>query len=423
MDMLVVHAAQIVTPEHSPQPLRGVDQGKVRVIEDGALLVRDGRILAVGPTAQVQALPDAQGVPSLNARGHVVLPGLVDVHTHPLYAGTRADEYEQRLRGLSSQDIRDLGGGMPRTVERVRALDEEALTALAAAHSRRMAAAGTLLIEMKTGYGLTLASELRMLAALGRLGSDEPDASIVPCFLGAHFVPPDFQGDANAFADLVVREMLPAVHAQGIAELCDVGCDPGFFSLEQTDRILRAAMALGLRGRLHADSVADAGAWELAVRLGIAGADHLNATSDAAIRRAGASTTAAVLLPAAELFYREPTRANARLFIDTGVPVVVASDHSSSIEVSDLAAVLSLACVWYGLTPAEVLVATTLNAAFVLGRASNHGSLSEGKWADFWLAQGHDYRHVFQRFGYPLARRVFRHGCEIPFHGTDDGRE
>ena len=391
----------------------------------------EGRVIGVGPRDGVEARLEANGYSlsrfaRLDADGGVVTPGLVDPHTHLLFAGTREGELVLRQQGAGYLEILQAGGGILSTVAATRAADEETL----AAHGRRwldeMLRHGVTTVEAKSGYGLDLATELRLLEVAHRLGREGP-VEVVPTFLGAHAVPPEYHArpdGTEAYVRHVIEEQLPGVVAQGRARSCDVFCERGVFTADQSRRILRSAMGYGLAVRLHADELAPSGGAELAAELGALSADHLHTPSDeglAALAEAagGDHPTVATLLPATTWFLMADEAAPARRFIDAGVPVALGTDFNPGTSPTpNLPLVMTIACLEMGLSPAEALAAVTINAAHAVGVARDAGSLEPGKLADIviWRAPhvgqlpywvGADLVDVVVKRG----RVVYRRGC------------
>jgi imidazolonepropionase len=385
---------------------RGKAQGEVAVLPDVAVACCDGHILAVGPEPEVIGeIANAGLAPStfarLDARGGFVTPGLVDAHTHLLFAGTRELEWRMRAAGAGYLDILAAGGGILSTVAATRAASDEELLGGARARLARMLANGTTTAEAKSGYALDVKGELRMLALIHHLSAEGP-VELVPTFLGAHAVAPEFRDGrdpaeaTDAYLASVVEEQLPAVAEQGIARFCDVFCESGVFSAEQSGRILRAAADLGIAARLHADELAPSGGAELAAELATElpertrarSADHLAAPSDEGVAAlAGAAAegrpVVATLLPATTWFLGKRHFAPARRLIDAGVPVALASDlNPGTSPTLGLPLVMSIACTEMGLSPAEALAAVTINAAHSLGLGDRLGSIEPGKQAD-----------------------------------------
>jgi imidazolonepropionase len=376
-------------------------------LSDGALVSRDGRIDWVGPTADLPPLsPDAEVI---DATGQVVLPGFVDSHTHLIFAGSREDEFEQRLRGLTYQEIAERGGGINATVRRVRAASKEELKALARPRLRRLLQHGVTTVEVKSGYGLTTADEVKCLEAVAELNAEGP-AELVPTFLGAHAVPPEYRSDRDGYLRLLLDEMLPEVARGRLAEFCDVFCEAGVFSVEESRRILTRARDLGFRLKLHADELTPLGGAELAAGMGAVSADHLLCVTDAGIDALARSGTVATLLPGTA-FFLGVAYAPARRLIERGVTVALASDcNPGTCPTENLPLVGAMACTQMKMLPAEVVNALTLNAAAALGRADRIGSLEPGKQADLIVCDVPDYRHLFYHFGINPVRRVIKRG-------------
>jgi imidazolonepropionase len=408
MATVLLHAAQLagVAPPGGAAK-RGLGLRDPGLVPDGAVVLDGERIAWVGPSADLPPLPP--GAEVLDVSGRVVLPGLVDSHTHLLFAGDRVDEFEQRLGGLSYQEISARGGGIRSTVRQVRRAGRAELVDLARPRLRRLLAFGVTTVEVKSGYGLTLADELKCLEAVADLAAEGP-VELVPTFLGAHAVPPEHAADRAGYLKLLCDDMLPEVARAGLAEFCDVFCETGVFSLEESARVLERARALGLRLKLHADELSPLGGAELAARLGAASADHLLCVSEAGIAALASSKTVATLLPGTA-FFLGLDFAPARRLIDAGAAVALASDcNPGTCPTENLPLVGAMACARMGLLPAEALNALTLNAAAALGRADRLGSLTPGKQADLLVCSVPDYRHLFYHFGANHVERVFKRG-------------
>ena len=378
-ELLLYNAGQIFTAAGGPR--RGARLAEKTVADGDALLARDGIVAAVGPRAAVER-EAGNDCETLDCGGRLVTPGLVDCHTHLVYGGSRADEYETRLRGASYLEIFEAGGGILDTVRRTRAASEDELFASARRRADVLLSHGTTTAEVKSGYGLTTEAELKMLRVAARLG-DETALDVVPTFLGAHALPPEFAERRGDFVALVAREMVPTVAAEGLAEYVDVFCDRGAFTVEETRTVLEAARDAGLKLRLHADEFEALGGTELAVEMGAAAVDHLAVATESGIRALAASDTVAVLLPGTTIFLGASHFAPARALIEAGALVAVASDHNpGSCHAASLRAILTPAATYLKLTPAEILHAVTVNAAYSLGRAGQIGSLEPGKAAD-----------------------------------------
>jgi imidazolonepropionase len=377
------------------------------LIDDGALLIEEERIEWVGRTPDVPPIPANAAI--IDATDKIVLPGFIDSHTHLIFAGSREGEFEQRLQGMSYQEIAARGGGINATVQRVRQASRGELKRQARRRLDRLLRFGVTTVEVKSGYGLTLADELKCLEVIAELNAEGP-LELVPTFLGAHAVPPEFRSDRDGYVRLVIDTMLPEIAGARLAEFCDVFCETGVFSLDESHRILTRARDLGLRLKLHADELTPLGGAELAARLGAVSADHLLCITDAGIDALARSGTVATLLPGTAFFLGMPY-APARRLIERGVPVALASDcNPGTCPTENLPLVGAMACTQMKMLPAEVVTALTLNAAAALGRANHLGSLEVGKQADLIICDVPDYRHLFYHFGVNHVWRVIKRG-------------
>jgi imidazolonepropionase len=383
-------------------PRRGKALSNLGTIKDGALLVRDGSIAAVGSRAKVEALPEAREAEKLDVGGRVVLPGFVDSHTHLIHAGSRAMEYELKTAGASYEEIARKGGGILNSVKKLRAATSEALKHRARAALREFAAHGTTTIEAKSGYGLDLANELKILELHKELRSEQP-LEIVSTFLGAHVIPPEFRGKpggAEEYVALLVETLLPEVANGKLAEFCDVFCDRGAFSREQSRQILEAGKRYGLAPRLHAEQLTRTGAAQLGVQLGAASCDHLEQVNRADIRALAKSRTVATLLPGCDFHLGLKGYAPARALIEAGAIVALSTDFNPGTSpTSSMPMILSLACAQLRMTPAETIVAATINSAYALHREQQIGTLEAGKLADIAVFEVDDYREIPYYFG------------------------
>jgi len=408
-DLNIVNAAALARVSDNGVARRGPTQGQLDIVTNGAVAVRNGVIVAVGDTAAVLAEHGEAGVRTIDAAGRTVLPGLVECHSHPIFDGERHDEYAERLGGASLAEVAAKGGGIWRSVVATRAADGDVLLRRLVVAYDRILAGGVTTLEVKSGYGLTTAEELRELELLQR-SRDLTPMQLVTTFLGAHVVPRDLDGDpdarATAYTDLIDTAMLPAVAAQGIAEFQDVTVEDGFFTPAQALQLMRRSHALGLPVRVHADAWKPSLGWRTAVEGGAISAEHLTYTDDAEIVAVGSTDTVAVLLPIAELIYMTDRRANARLFIEQHVPVAIATDYCSSIHATSLLNTLATAAPWFRMTPAEVIVGATLNAAYSLGRQSTCGSLDVGKRGDIVLLDCPHPQEICLAVGAPLIDAV-----------------
>jgi len=404
-DLLIHSAAQLcVIPPQNGGPQRGHSLGNLGLIEDGAVACADGRIAAVGPTAEVRA--DWQAAVEVDGSGKVVCPGFVDPHTHVVWASDRASEFEQRVRGATYMEIMAAGGGIMSTVRATRAATLAQLVAETCPRLDRMLAHGSTTIEVKTGYGLTVADELKTLNAIAMLDADHP-VTLIPTFLGAHAIPTEYKDDPDGYVDLVVEEMLPAVKSIS----CDVFCEEGAFSLAQTRRILEAARALGFGLKVHADEFKPLGGTALAVELGAVSADHLVCTPPEEIKLLGQSDTVAVALPATPFGLAHHDYTPAQAILDAGGILALATDcNPGTAWCESVPFVIALACRYLHLTPAQALVATTLNAAYAVGLGDDVGGLTVGRAADILVLDLPDYRHLGYRFGTNPVAMVIKDG-------------
>ncbi len=400
--LAVVNCKQVVTVGG---PKRARTRGEMRdlaFIRDGAMLVRNGIVEAVGPRNEIEQMGLEQ-IPVIDAGGGVLLPGFVDAHTHAVFAGTRVDEFERRALGETYEQIAAAGGGIRSTVEKTREASEDELLEAGRRYATWFTRCGTTTVEAKSGYGLTAEAELKILSVIKQLG-------FVPTFL-AHEIPDEYRGDRDAYVELLIDEMLPAVIMQGFAEYCDVFCERNVFTVEQSRAILSRAHELGLGMRVHADQLSRSGGAELAAHLGAATADHLEQIDAHGIEALAANRVQPVLLPASVYTLGLSCFAPARQMIDAGLAVVLATDFNpGSSPTPSVPFVLSLACTHMRMTPAEAITAATINAAYSLGRGDEIGSLEPGKRADFVIYDCGDYREIPYFAGIELATDVYIDG-------------
>jgi imidazolonepropionase len=406
LDLNIINAAQIARIKDHGGPRKGALQGELDLLADGAVVIRNGLIVAVGPSTILREY--SGDAPTLDAAGRSVLPGLVECHCHPLFVGNRHWEFSRRLGGATSRQIRQEGGGIWSTIVATRKAEDQALLDGVARAYRAILAGGVTTLEVKSGYGQSTGQELRMLDLLRRSASSTP-MDLVYTFLGAHIAPQD-GSSAEAYAQVVRDVMAPAVARQGIAEFQDLSCERGDFSAEIARELLDASRRLGMPTRVHADASSASQGWSTAVAGGAVAADHLTFTPDEEIRAVGSTETVAVLLPTAEQFYLTPRRANARLFIETNVPVAIATDYCSSFQATSLALSISQACSWFRLAPAEAIVGATLNAAYVLRRNHDRGSIEVGKRGDLTILDCAHPDELGVRIGAPVIRQVVSQG-------------
>jgi imidazolonepropionase len=413
--LLITGCKQLLTLR-GPVPRRGRALRELGIIPDGALLVRDGRIVAVGTRKAIERRKDARRAKKLDLGGRVVLPGFVDSHTHLVFAGNRAEEYEKRIAGATYEQIARAGGGILSTVRKLRTAEAGALFARAHDWLLSFAAHGTTTVEAKSGYGLDAASELKMLRVMSALRR-HARLDIVPTFMGAHVVPPEFKKRPDAYVDLLVRKLIPYVAREGLAEFCDVFCDRGAFTVAQARRILTAARVCGLGPRIHAEQIAHTGAARLAVELHAASADHLEKVNAADIRALAASDVTCTLLPGCCFHLGLEHYAPARKLMDAGAIVALATDFNPGTSPTlNMQMVLSLACTQMRMSPAEAIAAATINAAHSLRRGDRIGSLEVGKFADIAVFEVEDYREIPYYFGVNHCTLTLKRGTAL--HGA-----
>ncbi len=394
-------------------PRTGPDMAELGIIQNGGMLIRDGRIEDVGTSDEIQK--KAGNADVIDARGRVVLPGFVDAHTHLVFAGNRLDDFERRARGDTYEQIAKAGGGIWSTVEKTRAASEADLLVEAKKHADWFLSFGTTTVESKSGYGLSPEDELKILRVMRRLRQETP-LEIVPTFLGAHAIPRKMQ--PNEYVDLVVDEMLPQVASENLAEFCDVFCERGYFDIEQSRRILAAAKNVGLKLRIHADQLSNSGGARLAADLKATTADHLEKTDGQGIAVLKSGGVQPVLLPGSVYALGSTRYPRAREMIEAGLAVVIATDFNpGSSPTPSMPMVLSLACTQMKMTPAEAITASTINPAYSLGRADRIGSIKSGKAANFSIFDCEDYRELAYWFGFPQVQSVYVRGKSVSGSG------
>ncbi|MBT8202850.1 MAG: imidazolonepropionase [Acidimicrobiia bacterium] len=396
-DLLITGIGRLVT--NDPQR-----DGLLGIVADAAVAARDGRIVWAGPEAQL--LHELRDLPEVGADGRAVIPGFVDSHTHLVFGGDRVDEFGRRMRGETYQQIMEAGGGIASTVAATRDTPTSRLASDAAGRARRMLGTGTTTVEIKSGYGLDVATELRMLEAARAVGDVTP-IEVVTTFLGAHVVPPEYGEDRAGYVDLVVEEMIPAV--TGLVEFCDVFCDAGAFTVDEARTILEAAAAAGLGLRLHAEQLAHTGGAALGAELGAAAIDHLDEATDADVAAIAQAGSVAVLLPSVSLLLGSPPPPARRLW-DAGVPVAIATDcNPGTSYVENMQLIVALATLTAGLTPEESLWAATRGGAMAL-RRPDHGWIGPGSVADLVMLEAESHLEIPYRPGTDLVRLVVKAG-------------
>lgn len=406
MTLAIINCAQVVTLAGPARPRVGPEMRQLGIVAPGALLIRDGLIERIETSHEIEKFIDAD-CEVVDAGRRIVLPGFVDAHTHPVFAGTRVDEFEQRIDGATYQQIAARGGGIQSTVNRTRAASLDELVAGGKRYAAWFLRGGTTTIEAKSGYGLSPEDEIKMLRAIRRLDEATP-LRYVPTFLGAHSVPPEYRARRSEYVSLLVDEMLPQIAQQKLAEFCDVFCEENVFTTDEAWRILSAARCHGLGLRIHADQLSLSGGARLAAELGTTTADHLEHTDAdgiAALKTAGVQP---VLLPGSVYALGSSRYPAARQMIDAGLAVVLATDFNpGSSPTPSMLTILSLAATHMKVTPAEAITASTINAAYSLNRGAQLGSLEPGKIADLVIHDTDDYRDLSYFFGVNHAWQVY----------------
>ena len=411
-DLIIEGAAELLTLTGAGnRPRRGEEMGDLGIIQRGALAARRGKIVWVGPTADLLTSVRPMAFCKLiDAYGKTVMPGLVDPHTHLVFAGSRENEFAMRIQGKTYLEIAAAGGGINATVAATRQASKAELAFAARRAINRMLRLGTTTVEAKSGYGLDVEAEIRMLEVIQDLNQDEP-MSVVPTFMGAHEIPPEFRQDPEAYVDLVITQMIPAVGGRKLARFCDVFCETGVFSVEQTERIFRAAQAAGMETRVHADELTDLGGAAMAARMKARTADHLLYANDDGIRAMAQAGVIAVLLPGTAYFLHMQRYARARDMITAGVAVALATDFNpGSCMTESMPLIMNLACTQMRMLPAEAITAATINAAWAIDEQERVGSLEVGKQADLLVLDAPNHEHLCYHFGVNLVERVIKAG-------------
>ena len=404
---LIKNIGMLATPR-GKTALGGKDQGRVVSSQNAWIVIRDGKIERLG----ADYVPKEDFDEIIDAKGRLVTPGLVDAHTHLVFGGWRQNELGMKLHGMGYLDILAMGGGILSTVRATREATEEELYQKAAAALDEMNSLGVTTCEAKSGYGLDRETELKQLRVIKRLNEEHP-MDVAATYLGAHALPNEYKEDREGYIRFMIEEMIPEVAKEGLAQFCDVFCEKGVFTAEETERILMAGRAHGLLPKIHADEIEAIGGSELTEKVGAISAEHLIVCKESGIAAMAEAGTVACLLPATS-FYLGATYAPARAMIDAGVPVAVASDFNpGSCPSLNLQLCMNLACLKYRLTPEEMLTAVTLNGAAAIGMADRVGSIEPGKQADIVIWEAEDLNYLGYRMGSDLAASVIKNGEEI----------
>lgn len=426
MSNLIIHNIDRLATCASPHGAkRGAALKDVGMLTDAAIAVADGKIVAVGDSAEITATYAADQ--TINANGNAVIPAFVDCHTHVVFSGNRVHEFEMRIGGASYMEIMAAGGGIVSTMRHTRKATPDQLVASASARLDTMLALGSTTIEVKTGYGLDTTTELKMLEAIGALDKIHP-CRLIPTFLGAHTLPPEYKTDAEGYVDLVVYEMIPTVAdwyagshfaSENTPFFIDVFCEDHAFDVAQTRRILEAGIEAGLQAKIHVDQFNSLGGLAMALDVGAVSADHLEVTTNDDINHIANSDTVAVLMPAVNFNLGLKNFADGRALADAGAVVALATDmNPGSAPCFSMPLTMAIACRYLRLTPAEALNAATINSAHALGLGSQVGSLEVGKSADFLLLNTDDYRNLTYQLGSNLVQTVFLQGVHVSPRGS-----
>ena len=408
VDFLIENADELVTLAGSSQmPRVGKQMRELGVVHNGGLAIKDGKILAVGKTVDLVKVFKAENI--INANGKTVLPGFVDPHTHLVFAGSREDEFQMRIEGASYLEILGSGSGILKTVKETRRASVEKLVDSGIRTLDAMLEHGTTAVEAKSGYGLTTKDELKILEVIKRMNQLHC-LDVVSTFMGAHAIPPEYKGNAQSYANLVTEDMIPKVAERGLAEFCDVFCERGVFSLEQSRRILVSGKNHGLKSKIHADEMSVMGGAECAADVGAVSAEHLLFSSQEGIKAMAAKGVIAVLLPVAAFSLMMGRYADARLMIDSGVPVALGTDFNPNCWAESMQLVIAFACHFMKLISAEAITAATINAAHAIGRAADVGSLEVGKKADVLVLNVPNHKFLGYCFGVNLVDKVIKNG-------------
>ncbi|HEX7630233.1 MAG TPA: imidazolonepropionase [Candidatus Methylomirabilis sp.] len=418
-DLIIEGAAELLTLTGvRNRPRRGEEMGDLGIIQRGALAARRGKIVWVGPAVDLLTSVRPMAFCKLiDAYGKTVMPGLVDPHTHLVFAGSRENEFAMRIQGKTYLEIAAAGGGINATVAATRQASKAELTFAARRSLNRMLPLGTTTVEAKSGYGLDIETEIKILEVIQGLNQDDP-ITVVPTFMGAHEIPPEFRQDREGYVDLVIARMIPAVAERKLSRFCDVFCETGVFSVAQTERIFRTAQAAGMETRVHADELTDLGGAAMAARMKARTADHLLYANDDGIRAMAQAGVIAVLLPGTAYFLHMQRYARARDMIAAGVPVALATDFNpGSCMTESMPLIMNMACAQMRMLPAEAITAATVNAAWAIGEQDRIGTLEVGKQADLLVLDAPNHAHLCYHFGVNLVERVVKDGKVVAENG------
>ena len=412
VNLIIQNARQLLTlksMQKGPRTKDGMED--LGIIEDGAVAVSGNKIVALGKTKDVlNEIKIHDQTKVIDAKDKVVLPGFVDCHTHPVFASTREDEFEMRIKGKTYQEIAAAGGGIKSSVKNLRSKSKEELIQLALPRLDRMLSYGTTTIEAKSGYGLSLDDEIKMLEVIKELNRIHP-IDLIPTFLGAHEIPEEYKNNRKEYIKLITETMIPEVAKRKLAVFCDIFCEKGVFDIEESREILRAAKNHGFRLKLHADQLSASGGSKLAAELGAISADHLEFINDDGIEKMKESGVIGVLLPGACFGLGITEYPPARKMIERGLPVALATDFNPGSSMTEsVPIILSLACLMMRMTPAEAIVASTINSAYAVDKGNEVGSIEKGKKADLVIWNVQNYKEIPYHFGVNLVDRVIKNG-------------
>ena len=411
-DFIITHASELLTLKGPRRSRTRAEMSELAVIRDGAVVISEGVITDVGRTDSILREHGKSRADRIDAQGKTVLPGFVDCHTHLVYAGSREFELELKAKGKSYMDILRQGGGILRTVRDTRHASPDSLYHQSAQRLRSMISHGSTTVEAKSGYGLDAEVELRILETVKRL-EKSMHVTVIPTYLGAHAVPPEYTGRADDYVDFIVAKVLPIVAKRKLAEFCDVFCEKGVFTVEQARRVLLEAKRLGMRLKVHADEFKQSGGAELAAEVGAISADHLMRTSDDGIMAMARKDVNGVLLPGTPYSSMAKEYADGRRLIDLGVPIALGTDLNANCWNESMQFTISLACHKMRMTPAEAVTAATINAAAALGMEKRIGSIERGKRADVIVLDVPSHAHIPYRFGTNLCSLVVKDGNRV----------
>lgn len=403
MDLVLKNCSELLTIAGA-KPKNGRELKNLELINNGAVAISGKKIIWVGESSELEL----EGKKITDCSGKVVMPSFVDCHTHAIFAGSREKELELKIQGKSYMEILESGYGIYSTVEATRAASSEVLKNLCAARLGKMLRNGTTTVEIKSGYGLNMKDELKCMTVVRAL-QNEQEIDIVPTFLGAHAIPIEYKNNADAYVDMIIRNMLPEIASKRQAEFCDVFCEPDIFNIDQSRKILTEAKKLGFKLKLHADEFTNSGGAGLAAELGATSADHLLKSSEQGIRKMAKKGVVGVLLPGAS-FANFLDYASARKYIELGLPIALATDFNPSCWIDNIGFVIALACYKMKILPAEAISACTINAAFAIGREKEVGSIEVGKKADILIMNVDNYQSIPYKLGLNLIDKVIRNG-------------